>query len=197
MSISGTVAAALASGANVLDKLKRIFELARPDLSAYMRFPVEGTVAAVDTAKYSCDVQPNDPKMTLLPGCRILTIWATKTTRIVALPSVDDLVMVGFENGDHTKPYIEGFISGKGLSGVFLIEAEKARVMIDQSGKVIVESKSDVEVSCVNCSVKASGTIDLGENGAGVVTGGPQGTLPVCFVTGAPIPCSATVKAKR
>ena len=181
----------------MLDRLKRIFELARPDLSSYMRFPVEGVVTAVDSSKYTCDVQPNDPKMTLLPDCRILTVWATQTMRIVALPSTGDKVMVAFENGDHTRPYIQGFISGQGLSGVFLIEAEKARVMIDSEGKVVVESKSDVEISCVNCAVKASGKIDLGENGAGVVTGGPQGTMPVCFVTGAPIPCSATVKAKK
>jgi phage baseplate assembly protein gpV len=162
-----------------------------------MRFPVEGVVTDVDAGKYTCDVQPSDQKLTLLPGCRILTIWATKTARIVALPSVGDKVMVGFENGDHTKSYIEGFISEKGLAGAFLIEAEKARVMIDASGKVVVESAADVEVSCANCSVKASGTIDLGENGAGVVTGGPEGTMPACFVTGAPIPCSSTVKAKR
>ena len=181
----------------MLNRLKRIFELARPDLSSDMRFPVEGVVTAVDASKYTCDVQPSDPKMTLLPACRILTIWATKNTRIVALPSVGDKVMVGFENGNHTRPYIQGFISEQGLSGAFLIEAEKARVTIDQSGKVVIESVSDVEVSCVNCAVKASGKIDLGENGAGVVTGGPTGTMPVCFVTGAPIPCSATVKAKK
>lgn len=181
----------------MLDKLKRIIELARPDLSAYMRFPVEGEVTAVDAVKYTCDVQPESAKMTLLPACRILTIWATKKMRIVALPSVGDKVMIAFENGDHTRPYIQGFISESGLSSAFLIEAEKARVMIDASGKVVVESQADVSISCVNCSVKASGKIDLGENGAGVVTGGPEGTMPVCFVTGAPIPCSATVSSKK
>ena len=180
----------------MLTTLKKIIELIRPDLSAYMRFPVEGEVTSVDAAAYTCDVQPEGPSMSLLPRCRVLSIWATRTTRIVVLPAVGDRVMVGFENGDHTRPYVQGFFPAQGPDGVLLVEAEKARIKIDRAGKVDVESDGDVEVSCVNCRVRASGNIELGENGAGVVTGGPTGTLPVCFVTGAPIPCSATVKAK-
>ncbi len=168
----------------------------RPDLSAYMRFPVEGKVVEVNVQNYTCDVQPEDQSMSLLPKCRILSIWATETTRIVVLPKVEDAVMVGFENGDHTRPYIQGFIPDQGPDGLLLIEAEKARIKIDQDGKIEVETVNDIEITCENCKVNAIGNIDLGENGAGVVTGGPQGSLPACFVTGAPIPCSATVKAK-
>ena len=181
----------------MLDKLKKIIEMIRPDLSAYMRFPVEGKVVEVDAQNYTCDVQPLDSSMTLLPKCRILSIWATKTTRIVVLPQVDDKVMVGFENGDHTKSYIQGFIPDQGPEGMLLVDAKKARLRIDQEGKIEVQTEKDIEITCQNCNVTASGNIDLGENGAGVITGGPQGTLPACFVTGAPIPCSATVKAKK
>ena len=78
-----------------------------------------------------------------------------------------------------------------------LIEAEKARIRIDQDGKIEVQTGKDIEITCENCKLNASGNIDLGENGAGIITGGPKGTLPACFVTGAPIPCSATVKAKK
>ena len=169
----------------------------RPDLSAYMRFPVEGKVVEVNILEYTCDVQPINPSMSLLPKCRILSTWATNSTRIVVLPKVDDVVMVGFENGDHTRSYIQGFIPNQGPEGMLLIEAEKARIKIDQEGKIEVETVNDIEIKCENCKVNASGNIDLGENSAGVITGGPQGTLPACFVTGAPIPCSATVKAKR
>jgi len=169
----------------------------RPDLSAYMRFPVEGIVVEVNIQEYTCDVQPIDPSMSLLPKCRILSIWATDSTRIVVLPKVDDKVMVGFENGDHTLAYIQGFIPDQGPDGLLLIEAEKARIKIDHEGKIEVQTDKNIEITCENCKVMASGNIDLGENGAGVVTGGPQGTLPVCFVTGAPIPCSATVKVKK
>ena len=184
------------SGTNVLNRLKKIIEMIRPDLSGYMRFPVEGKVVEVNIENYDCDVQPLDESMSLLPKCRILSIWASESTRIVILPNVGDQVMVGFENGDHTKPYIQGFFPDQGPDGVLLIEAEKARIKIDMDGKIEIETVKDIEIKCENCKVSASGKIDLGSNGAGVVTGGPTGTLPVCFVTGAPIPCSATVKAK-
>ncbi len=106
-------------------------------------------------------------------------------------------MMVGFEDGDHTKPYIQGFFSDQGPRDMSMIlEAEKARITIDVEGKIEIASDSDVEITCINCNITASGNIDLGEGGAGVITGGPNGVLPVCFVTGAPIPCSATVKAK-
>ena len=180
----------------MLNSLKRLIEIVRPDLSAYMRFPVEGEVVAVDSAAYTCDVQPIDPAMSLLPKCRVLSIWATNTMRIVMLPTVGDKVMIGFENGDHSRPYIQGFFPGRGPEGLLLIEAERARIKIDQAGKIEIETDGDVEVSCVNCKVNATGNIDLGENGAGIVTGGAMGTMPACFVTGAPILCSATVKAK-
>ena len=181
----------------MLNKLKKIIEMIRPDLSTYMRFPVEGKVVEIDALKCTCDVQPLDSSMSLLPKCRILSIWATNSMRIVVLPKVEDKVMVGFENGDNTKPYIQGFIPDQGPEGLLLIEAEKARIMIDQEGKIELQTDKDIEITCQNCKVTAGGNIDLGENGAGVITGGPQGTLPACFVTGAPIPCSATVKAKK
>ncbi|MBC8465750.1 hypothetical protein H8D57_01875 [bacterium] len=180
----------------MLDKLKKIIEMIRPDLSSYMRFPVEGKVIEVNIEDYVCDVQPLDESMSLLPKCRIISIWASESTRIVILPNVGDKVMVGFENGDHSKAYIQGFFPDQGPEGMLLIEAEKARIKIDQEGKIEIQTEKDIEITCENCIVKANGNIDLGENGAGVVTGGPTGTLPVCFITGAPIPCSATVKAK-
>ena len=184
-------------GTSMLHKLKRIIEMIRPDLSAYMRFPVEGKVIEVNAPDYICDIQPLDESMSLLPKCRILSIWATETTRIVALPTIGDMVMVGFENGDHTRPYIQGYFPDQGPEGLLLIDAGKARIKIDQKGKIEVETENDIEITCENCKVNASGNIDLGENGAGIVTGGATGSLPACFVTGAPIPCSTTVKAKK
>ena len=182
---------------NPLDNIRRIIEMIRPDLSNYMRYPVEGLVTAVDAENYTCDVQPLNENMTLLPRCRILSVWGTPSKRIIFLPAVDSRVMVGFEDGDHTKPYIQGFFPDQGPGDMLMIlETEKARIAIDGEGKILVESESDVEISCVNCKINASGNIELGEGGAGVITSGPGGSLPVCFVTGAPIPCSATVKAK-
>ena len=182
---------------NPLDNIRRIIEMIRPDLSNYMRYPVEGLVTAVDDENYTCDVEPLNENMTLLPRCRILSVWGTPSKRLVFLPAVNSKVMVGFEDGDHTKPYIQGFFPDQGPGEMpMVLESENARITIDGEGEITVESDSDVQISCVNCKVNASGNIDLGEGGAGVLTGGPQGTMPVCFVTGTPIPCSTTVKAK-
>ncbi len=180
-----------------LDNIRKIIELIRPNLAAYMRFPVEGTVVAVDADNYTCDVQPLNDEMSLLPKCRILSVWGTPSKRLVLLPAVNSKVMVGFEDGEHTKPYIQGFFPDQGSGEMSMVlESEQARIKIDAGGKIEVEADGDVEVSCQNCKVSASGNIDLGEGGAGVMTGGAQGLMPVCFVTGAPIPCSITVKAK-
>ena len=182
---------------NPLDNIRKIIELIRPDLSNYMRYPVEGIVTAVDAESYTCDVQPLNEEMSLLPRCRILSVWGTPTKRLVLLPAVESKVMVGFEDGNHSKPYIQGFFPDQGPGDMSMIlEAEKARITINGEGKIEIESDNDVDITCVNCKIKASGNIDLGEGGAGVMTGGPQGTMPLCFVTGAPIPCSTTVKAK-
>ncbi len=177
-----------------LDNIRKIIELIRPNLSPYMRFPVEGTVTAVDAGAYTCDVQPLNAEMSLLPRCRILSVWGTPSKRLVLLPAVNSEVMVGFEDGDHSKPYIQGFFPDQGPGAMSMIlESEQARIKIDAAGKIMVESNGDVEITCANCKVNASGNIDLGAGGAGVMT---KGVMPVCFVTGAPMPCSATVKAK-
>ena len=177
-----------------LDNIRKIIELIRPNLSVYMRFPVEGLVTAVDAEAYTCDVQPLNEEMSLLPRCRILSVWGTPSKRLVLLPAVNSKVMVGFEDGDHSKPYIQGFLPDQGPGEMAMVlEAEQARIEIGAGGKIMVESDGDVEMSCVNCKVNASGNIDLGAGGTGVMT---KGVMPVCFVTGAPMPCSGTVKAK-
>jgi len=177
-----------------LEDIRKIIEMIRPDLSSYLRFPVEGLVTAVYAENYTCEVQPLNTEMSLLPGCRILSVWGTPYRRLVFLPAVGSKVMVGFEDGDHTKPYIQGFFPDKGPGEMSMfLESEQARIKIDASGKITVESEGDVEITCVNCKINASGNIDLGEGGAGVLT---TAMLPACLVTGAPIPHSNTVKAK-
>jgi hypothetical protein len=55
-----------------------------------------------------------------------------------------------------------------------------------------IKSESDVKIKCENCKVEASGTIELGGNGAGIVTEQSH----KCYFTGAPPLGSRTVKAK-
>ena len=134
---------------NPLDNIRKIIELIRPDLSNYMRYPVEGIVTAIDAESYTCDVQPLNAEMSLLPRCRILSIWGTPTKRLVLLPAVESKVMVGFEDGDHTKPYIQGFFPDQGPGDMLIIfEAEKARIRINETGKIEIESIAVLEKNC-------------------------------------------------
>lgn len=81
-----------------------------------------------------------------------------------------------------------------------LVEAGKSKLTIKQDGDVVVESeaninitsKTDTTIKCINCKIDASGNIDLGQGGTGVVTVASH----KCFFTGAPHVGSATVKAK-
>lgn len=132
---------------NLPKLIKKIVEQVRPDLSSYMRFPVQGAVTGVNAATYTVDVEPDDEAMAPLPKVQVLTPWATSKTRIVFLPAVGDQVIVGFENGDHRRPFIEGFLTDSGPEGYFLLESDKARVKIGNDGTIEI----------------ISGTIQLGE----------------------------------
>lgn len=135
------------NSASMTPAIKRIVEMARPDLSTYMRFPLQGTVTAVDSSSYTCDVQPLDESLPPLPACRVLSPWATETMRLVVLPTEGDQVFVGFEGGDPDKPFIMGFLPGQGPEGVLLIEAETARIKIDPDGRIDIESETGVTVN--------------------------------------------------
>lgn len=62
-----------------------------------------------------------------------------------------------------------------------------------EDGKLTISTQDDLQINCVKAKISASGNIDLGDGGSGVLT---NQSMPVCFVTGAPIPCSQQVKAK-
>jgi phage baseplate assembly protein gpV len=68
----------------------------------------------------------------------------------------------------------------------------KGNVTVKSDGKIDITANSDASIQCVNCKIKASGNIDLGEGGGGVVTNMSH----KCFLTGAPPIASVTVKAK-
>ena len=160
-----------------LDNIRKIIELIRPNFAVYMRFPVEGLVTAVDAEAYTCDVQPLNEEMSLLPRCRILSVWGTPSKRLVLLPAVNSKVMVGFEDGDHTKPYIQGFFPDQGPGAMSMIlESEQARIKIDAAGKIEVESDGDVMVTAGgNCNVEAGGDCSVTVGGAATIDA-PSGT---------------------
>ena len=127
--------------------LKKIIERIKPDINSYVKQPIKGKVVAVQPDTYTCDVQPEDESHPVIPSVEILTVWSTPTTRVLALPQVDSIVIVGFLNGDSTKPFIQGFITESGFSNQFLIESETSRIFLDDDGTVTVESDTKVNVN--------------------------------------------------
>ena len=146
------------NGRSIAPAIKRIVEMVRPDLSAYMRFPLQATVTAVDVDRYTCDVQPLDETFPPLPKCRLLSPWATTTMRLVVLPAVGDQVVVGFQQGDPDKPFLLGFLPDQGPEGSLLIEAETARITIAQGGTVSIKSDTKVTVNAPAIDLGADAT---------------------------------------
>ena len=129
-------------------ELKTLIEKTRPDLSAYMRFPVRGKVTKVDAAAYTVSVQPDNPALALLPRCEVLAVWATAAARLVVLPTVGDAVMVAFEGGDPGRPFVSGFLTAAGSgSNSLVLEQGQARIVIQADGTVEIESAVKVHVS--------------------------------------------------
>lgn len=68
----------------------------------------------------------------------------------------------------------------------------KGNINIESDGEIKIKVANDATIECANCKIQASGNIDLGEGGGGVVTD----MTHKCFLTGAPPIASTTVKAK-
>lgn len=84
--------------------------------------------------------------------------------------------------------------------GAVVIKSGDNTVTIHNSGNIEVTGKKDltltvdgnVKLSCKDCAIEASGNIDLGKGGAGVITTDSHR----CYYTGTALIGSKTVKAK-
>jgi hypothetical protein len=84
--------------------------------------------------------------------------------------------------------------------GQLVLTAGKTQVTLEKDGKVVVtgetdlqiEVKGNAQIKCTDCLIDASGKIDLGSGGAGVITEASH----KCYFTGKPLVPSKSVKAK-
>lgn len=82
----------------------------------------------------------------------------------------------------------------------FVVTAGKTVVTVKKDGNVEIAGEADVNIEvkgnatikCGDCTIDASGNIDLGKGGAGVITEASH----KCYFTGKPLVPSQTVKAK-
>lgn len=84
--------------------------------------------------------------------------------------------------------------------GAVILKAGGTKLTLEKDGHVKVDGKQDlkievkgnVSVSCVDCKLDASGNIDLGNGGSGIITVDSH----KCYFTGESLVGSRTVKAK-
>ena len=83
--------------------------------------------------------------------------------------------------------------SQDGLKHEFtIVVGADGQIAIKAADRAAIEVKGDVDLRCENCQINASGSIDLGEAGSGVITTASH----KCYFTGAPLIGSTSVKAK-
>ncbi len=68
----------------------------------------------------------------------------------------------------------------------------KGNAQVTSEGDITLEAKGNAQIKCSDCTIDASGNIDLGTGGSGVITEQSH----KCYFTGAPLVASKTVKAK-
>ena len=166
--------------------------------------------AADDHHNYECNVKLRELDLEL----RNVPI-ATPHIGMVSAPREGDLVLLSYVGGDVNRPIVVGRLYSDGATPP--VHAAKTSLAIDKDQSVVItagkniitvkqddiieisgeadlklEVKGDVQIKCSNAKIDASGDIDLGEGGGGVITDKTH----KCYFTGAPLVGSPTVKAK-
>lgn len=177
--------------------LKELVEVVQPDLWRYLRFSLLGEVTQVDEAAYAVEVSV--PEGPTLPDVPVNSLFAQDGYGIWALPEVGAEVVVSFEDGDLTRPYVEAptYRNNKPPSGyragaiaivdrqnqVIAIDPDQGSITITANTKVVIQAQQ-VEITgqgqtkiVTPSAVIESPSIQLG--GAGAVDQAIKGTTAV------------------
>jgi phage baseplate assembly protein gpV len=173
-----------------------------------------------DAHNHECDVRLREGTLELkrVP-------LATSHVGMVSPPREGDLVLLSYVGGDPNRPIAVGRLysdqarppkhkadewrvesppGGTSLAldseGSFIVTAGETVLTLHKDGAVELQGKTDlklevqgnVSLKCKDCTVDASGNVELGTGGAGVITEKSH----KCYITGAALVGSTTVKAK-
>ncbi len=192
--------------AALLKLLKRVFEIAMPDLRKQYRIMRLAKVVRSYAAEgdYWADVQilkndgSDDESEPVITEVAIPVMWGGSGCGIVCPPAEGCLCDLSFYNGDPGFPVISNFRyeSGSAVAcdlGALVIQQEDGVfIKIDGDKNIKIETTADVEV-VAGTSVKMTAPEIVMNDGDGV-TGVVRGK-DVCFYNGNNHLCSATVKA--
>lgn len=160
--------------------IRKLVELAMPDLRHYYRLPRKARVVAVyaSDGEYFCDVQPlrndesADPKEPVVPRVALPVLWGGPDRGVVCPPVSGVLCDLAYYDGDPNYPYISNIRWGGGMNAPraalneFVIQLENGvEIRIDQEKRVVTLTPQDVRTEAgKNWTVKAgdNATIQAG-----------------------------------
>jgi hypothetical protein len=192
----------------VTDPVSIIRAIVRDELGA-VRLPQIAVVTGAfphtdegDANNFECNVQLREGSLELrkVPIC-------TPHIGMASAPQKGELVLLSYVDGDPNRAIVVGRLYSEKAppplhqakewrlaNGKTSIAIDKDEAVVITAGETVVtvRKNGNLEVKCKDCKIEASGNIDLGSGGSGVITEQSHR----CYFTGKPLKPSQTVKAK-
>lgn len=170
---------------DIVGAIRRLVELAMPDLRHYYRMTKKARVVAVyeSSGEYFCDVQPlrndesADPKEPVVPRVALPVLWGGPDRGVVCPPVVGALCDLSYYDGDPNYPFISNIRWGGGMNAPraelneFVIQLENGvEVRIDKEKRVVTLTPQDVKTEAGK-----DWTVKAGDNA--IIRAGKEATL--------------------
>ena len=169
---------------NIIDTMRKVIELAMPDLRHYYRMTKKARVVAsyASDGQYFVDVQPlrndetPDAKEPIVPHVALPVLWGGPNRGVVCPPEVGALCDLSYYDGDPNYPYISNVRWDSGMSAPiaelkeFVIQFENGvEIRIDKDRNIVSLTPADWKVEVGgNASITAGG--DATVEAAGTLT---------------------------
>lgn len=156
---------------DIVGTIRRLVELARPNLRHYYRMTKKAKVVAVyeSSGEYFCDVQPlrndesPDPKEPVVPRVALPVLWGGPDRGVVCPPVAGVLCDLSYYDGDPNYPFISNIRWGGGMNppraelNEFVIQLENGvEIRIDKEKQVVTLTPQDIRSGAgKNWTVKA------------------------------------------
>lgn len=170
---------------DIVGTIRRLVELAMPNLRHYYRMTKKAKVVAVyaSNGEYFCDVQPlrndetPDPAEPVVPRVALPVLWGGPDRGVVCPPVAGVLCDLSYYDGDPNYPFISNIRWGGGMNAPkaelneFVIQLENGvEIRIDKEKQVVTLTPENVKTEAGK-----NWTIKAGDNA--VVQAGKDATI--------------------